>query len=480
MMQRQYVLGPSTLTPESRSALHAQRRSSRTGDTPNTGTPPQCRSEEDERRGKEEEGMRGRSTNMAGRREERMEGVKIVGPSSVSEVLPLGEALELAPVPRGVLRRPPLSRFSPRQVLLLSVSCVCWSKPTTVVNFSPVGYSPGIAPGFAYAFRATAPLYAPVAAPAGAQAVAQAVAAPAPTIVKTQYHSQDELGQYAFGYVGDASTAHEVRTLDGAVRGSYTYVDADGKLQTATYVADKNGFRVEATNLPVSPSAATKSALPLPEPVQPTPEVQAATAAHLQAVAEVKAARARRSAPAQGYLPPPAPAAKKETEAAPLPVKKVVKVHAAPVPSVVHAHAAPAVISPVVHAHAAPLVPVPAVHTEGAPLAVFVRADPEVLQRVVEVPLAARRTPRRGAPYCRLDVVLSQFHSQNELGGYEYGYEGGPSAKHEVRTPDGVTRGSYSYVDANGELQTVSYVADDLHGFRVLASNLPEGPAKEH
>lgn len=386
-------------------------------------------------------------------------------------------------------------------MLLLSVSCVCWSKPTTVVNFSPVGYSPGIAPGFAYAFRATAPLYAPVAAPAGAQAVAQAVAAPAPTIVKTQYHSQDELGQYAFGYVGDASTAHEVRTLDGAVRGSYTYVDADGKLQTATYVADKNGFRVEATNLPVSPSAATKSALPLPEPVQPTPEVQAATAAHLQAVAEVKAARARRSAPAQGYLPPPAPAAKKETEAAPLPVKKVVKVHAAPVPSVVHAHAAPAVISPVVHAHAAPLVPVPAVHTEGAPLvlpqaapfplaaqAVFVRADPEVLQRVVEVPLAAP-APLAAAPILpALDVVpaaaptqvLSQFHSQNELGGYEYGYEGGPSAKHEVRTPDGVTRGSYSYVDANGELQTVSYVADDLHGFRVLASNLPEGPAKEH
>lgn len=379
----------------------------------------------------------------------------------------------------------------PRQVLLLSASCVCWSKPTTVVNFSPVGYSPGIAPGFAYAFRATAPLYAPAAAPVGAQAVAQGVAAPAPTIVKTQYHSQDELGQYAFGYVGDASTAHEVRTLDGAVRGSYTYVDADGKLQTATYVADKNGFRVEATNLPVSPSSGAKSALPLPKPVQPTPEVQAATAAHLQAVAEVKAARARRSAPAQGYLPPPA--AKKEAEA-PLPVKKVVKVPVAPV---VHAHAAPAVLAPLVHAHAAPLAPVP----EGAPLvlpqpspfplaaqAVFVRADPEVLQRVAEVPLAAPARlaaapalPALGVvPAAAPTQVLSQFHSQNELGGYEYGYEGGPSAKHEIRTADGVTRGSYSYVDANGELQTVSYVADDLHGFRVLASNLPEGPAKEH
>ncbi|XP_047501828.1 uncharacterized protein LOC125047593 [Penaeus chinensis] len=363
-----------------------------------------------------------------------------------------------------------------RQVLLLSASCVCWSKPTTVVNFSPVGYSPGIAPGFAYAFRATAPLYAPAAAPAGAQAVAQAVAGPAPTIVKTQYHSQDELGQYAFGYVGDASTAHEVRTLDGAVRGSYTYVDADGKLQTATYVADKNGFRVEATNLPVS--SAPKSALPLPEPVQPTPEVQAATAAHLQAVAEVKAARARRSAPAQGYLPPPA--AKKEAEA-PLPVKKVVKVHAAPVAPVVHAHATPAVLAPLVHAHVAPLVLPQAAPFPLAAQAVFVRADPEALQRVAEVPLAAPALPALGVvPAAAPTQVLSQFHSQNELGGYEYGYAGGPSAKHEIRTADGVTRGSYSYVDANGELQTVSYVADDLHGFRVLASNLPEGPAEEH
>ncbi|XP_042867034.1 translation initiation factor IF-2-like [Penaeus japonicus] len=368
-------------------------------------------------------------------------------------------------------------------VLLLSVSCVCWSKPTTVVNFSPVGYSPGIAPGFAYAFRATAPLYAPASSHAGAQAVAPPVAAP--TIVKTQYHSQDELGQYAFGYVGDASTAHEVRTLDGAVRGSYTYVDADGKLQTASYVADRNGFRVEATNLPVSPSA-PKADLPLPEPVKPTPEVQAATAAHLQAVAEVKAARAKRSVPAQGYLPPPAPAAAhapavaQKVQAAPLPAKKVVKVHAAPV--------APVVLAPV-HTGGAHLAPAPLARPFPlAAQAVFVRADPEVLQRVAALPLVAPAPlavapalPAPGlVPAAAPTQILSQFHSQNELGGYEYGYEGGPSTKHEIRTPDGVTRGSYSYVDANGELQTVSYVADDLHGFRVVATNLPEGPADEH
>lgn len=37
---------------------------------------------------------------------------------------------------------------------------------------------------------------------------------------------------------------------------------------------------------------------------------------------------------------------------------------------------------------------------------------------------------------------------------------------------DGVTRGSYSYIDANSQLQTVSYIADGA-GFRVAATNLP-------
>lgn len=54
-------------------------------------------------------------------------------------------------------------------------------------------------------------------------------------------------------------------------------------------------------------------------------------------------------------------------------------------------------------------------------------------------------------------------------------YAGGPSAKNEVKTLDGVTRGSYSYIDANSQLQTVEYVSDAL-GFRVAATNLPTPP----
>lgn len=178
------------------------------------------------------------------------------------------------------------------QVLLVLVSLgpACMGRPTTVVQFSPVGYSPGVAPGFAYAFRAPATAKLPPAPGSGRSLRPPRLAAP--SIYKTQYHSQDQLGQYAFGYVGDASTAHEVRTLDGAVRGSYTYVDSDGQLQTANYIADDKGFRVEATNLPHVPQTKDEPApLLLPQPVKATPEVEAATAAHLRAVAKVKAAR---------------------------------------------------------------------------------------------------------------------------------------------------------------------------------------------
>ncbi|CAG7697511.1 unnamed protein product [Allacma fusca] len=72
--------------------------------------------------------------------------------------------------------------------------------------------------------------------------------------------------------------------------------------------------------------------------------------------------------------------------------------------------------------------------------------------------------------------VSSQYQAQDELGQYSYGYAGGPSAKSEVRTADGVTRGGYSYIDANGIVQQVQYVADPVNGFRVAATNLPVAP----
>ncbi|XP_065164214.1 uncharacterized protein [Atheta coriaria] len=67
----------------------------------------------------------------------------------------------------------------------------------------------------------------------------------------------------------------------------------------------------------------------------------------------------------------------------------------------------------------------------------------------------------------------SQYHTQDQLGQYSYGYSNPQSAKAEVKTADGITQGSYSYVDAEGKLQSVHYTSDEINGFRVAATNLP-------
>jgi Insect cuticle protein len=47
----------------------------------------------------------------------------------------------------------------------------------------------------------------------------------------------------------------------------------------------------------------------------------------------------------------------------------------------------------------------------------------------------------------------------------------------QSRNAYGVTTGSYQYIDANGLLQTVNYIADPVNGFRVAGTNLPTAPA---
>lgn len=65
--------------------------------------------------------------------------------------------------------------------------------------------------------------------------VAGAAAYPAvvyPGALLSQYHAQDELGQYQFGYSNPSSSKHEEKTADGVTRGSYSYVDPFGRVST--------------------------------------------------------------------------------------------------------------------------------------------------------------------------------------------------------------------------------------------------------
>ncbi|XP_071536852.1 uncharacterized protein [Panulirus ornatus] len=98
--------------------------------------------------------------------------------------------------------------------------------------------------------------------------------------IYSQYGAQNEFGQYSFGYNAGFNARAEMRDAFGNVRGSYNYLDADGKVQTQHYVADALGYRVSGTNLPEAPAPA------VPEY---TPEVAAARAAHQAAHSEATA-----------------------------------------------------------------------------------------------------------------------------------------------------------------------------------------------
>eukprot|EP00091_Calanus_sinicus_P019059 TRINITY_DN4605_c0_g1_i1.p1 TRINITY_DN4605_c0_g1~~TRINITY_DN4605_c0_g1_i1.p1 ORF type:complete len:176 (-),score=59.84 TRINITY_DN4605_c0_g1_i1:88-615(-) len=97
----------------------------------------------------------------------------------------------------------------------------------------------------------------------------------------------------------------EVGSTYGGVTGEYSYVDANGELQTVQYIADDAGFRVADSRLPKAP---TFNPEPLvaptfnPDlPVAPvdTPEVAAAKEAHFAAVEAVEAAEAAEAANAE-------------------------------------------------------------------------------------------------------------------------------------------------------------------------------------
>jgi len=93
------------------------------------------------------------------------------------------------------------------------------------------------------------------------------------------------------------------------------------------------------------------------------------------------------------------------------------------------------------------------------------------VQDISYAPVQAVSYTPAPAPY----TVGSQFHAQDEFGNLNYGYSNVNSMKEEAGNTYGGVQGAYSYVDPNGELQRVEYVADAL-GFRVSDSRLPVAP----
>lgn len=276
--------------------------------------------------------------------------------------------------------------------------------------------------------------------------------------VQSLYHSQDVYGQYVYGYATPTSAKNEIKTADGVTRGGYSYIDSNGILQTVQYTADPvHGFRVAATNLP-----------------QDLPEVAYAKARHIAAYEATRAEHAAIAAERAVQYSNPAvvPAAavpQVQWAALPTPVQELPEVAKARAQHLAAFEATKARDAAIRAEHAARFGAVPE-EVYGATVPVQTAAVAPAYAYAT-APAVAAYTPVVAAP------VTSQYHAQDEYGQYSYGYVGPLSSKAESRTADGITRGGYSYIDANGILQTVQYVSDPVNGFRVAASNLPVGPS---
>jgi len=102
-----------------------------------------------------------------------------------------------------------------------------------------------------------APAIAAVRTVAPAVAAAPVIAQPAPVtyastasvkavpaaVHASQYHAQDEFGNYSYGYANPNSQKKEAGNAYTGVQGSYSYVDSYGLNRRVDYVADGLGFR---------------------------------------------------------------------------------------------------------------------------------------------------------------------------------------------------------------------------------------------
>lgn len=94
---------------------------------------------------------------------------------------------------------------------------------------------------------------------------------------KSQYHSQDSLGQAAYGHSEALQTHNAIQDAAGNKAGTYSYVAPDGRVLTTDYVADENGYRVATNALPVHHLRRRRSLVA----VSSVPVVKEATFTHI-------------------------------------------------------------------------------------------------------------------------------------------------------------------------------------------------------
>jgi len=206
----------------------------------------------------------------------------------------------------------------------------------------------------------------------------------------TQFNSADEFGNINYGYSNINSAKHEAGNAYGGVTGSYSYVDANGLLQTVNYIADDFGFRVAATNLPVAKSVELEQPvfdLVGPAPVEDTEEVKAAKAEFEEAFAAAQAASLVGPAPVEDTEEVQAASRKRRSEEiATIPASTAPLAFAAPIAPAFAYAAAPATLAyahaPFVAAAPAPLTYATAPVVAAAPVVSAPAAREAVLTKI--------------------------------------------------------------------------------------------------
>ncbi|XP_012222762.2 uncharacterized protein [Linepithema humile] len=301
-----------------------------------------------------------------------------------------------------------------------------------------------------------------------------------------QYHMQDGSGSYQYSFTGPHHAKAE-STLNGVTQGGYSYIDANGILQTVSYTADdKNGFRVRASNMPQPPKNDLQT-------LQDTPEVAAAKTNHLSELRKAnwqdKNLLSYKILPSyfsfaqvqqEGNSKADLNLNTRETEDTKNPFllsRSEAEGIDVPKPDPSLSKVSPASPTSSTTAITSSL-PISSSLRENILLKDDEQASNQNTLQLVPLASSIQRPMAMPAPYV-VSVLPYRFlhsslhHTQDSLGQYDYSYTGDSSAKTESRSLDGTTRGAYSYIDANGILQQVHYIADQ-NGFRVLATNLPE------
>jgi len=109
----------------------------------------------------------------------------------------------------------------------------------------------GIAPHGIPALRGVAPIGIPALHHAPRVPLAVSHYAPHVTGPANQHHSQDEIGQFRYGYTNPDSYKEEAGAADGTVHGQYGWISPEGDRIHISYTAGHHGFQSTGAHIPL-------------------------------------------------------------------------------------------------------------------------------------------------------------------------------------------------------------------------------------